>query len=158
MSFIAEDTIEAVAQKLDQDSENYAELIQRFQAQQPELMAYILSEDTSFLTEPERDYLLYLSLIILDSVQSKQALPSNISTDVISQAEDYNWEKIEKVTAKDFRERLNVFFANYPQEDLLAFVEDALIPDEDSPITKEGREPLFIALKTLIDVLTIPKN
>ena len=40
------------------------------------------------------------------------------------------------------------------QEDLLAFVEDNLVEDEDSVVTKEGREPMFVALKSVIDVLT----
>ena len=153
MPFIAEATIEKTAQELDQQPDNYEKLIQELQALQPELMAYILSEDTQFLTTEERDYFLYLSLVIIESARQYQELAPIFSQD-ISLAEDLNWEKLEAINAKTFRERLDPFFENYPQEDLLAFVEDALIPDEDSPISKEGREPLFIGLKTIIDVVT----
>ncbi len=157
MPFIAESTIEAIAEQLDQEPDNYTKLVQEFQGLQPELMAYLLSEDTLFLTSEERDYLLYLSLVILESVRTQQSLVL-IDSDTISKAEELNWEKLEGVSSKVFRERLDVFFADYPQEDLLAFVEDALIPDEDSLITKEGREPLFIALKTLIDVVAVTQK
>ena len=43
------------------------------------------------------------------------------------------------------------------QEDLLAFAEDAVLEEEDDPealVTKEGREPIFVALKTMVDVLS----
>jgi hypothetical protein len=39
---------------------------------------------------------------------------------------------------------------------LLAFIEEALLEDEGDPealLTKEGREPLFVAAKSLIDTL-----
>ena len=58
------------------------------------------------------------------------------------------------MTAKRFRDRMDIFFENYSQEDLLAFVEDNLVEDEDSLVTKEGREPMFVALKSVIDILT----
>ena len=48
---------------------------------------------------------------------------------------------------------MDVFFENYQQEDLLAFVEDSLIDDEDEIVTKVGREPMFVALKSIIDCL-----
>lgn len=155
MVFIPEDFIDAVAEDLDAQSDNYEQLIAEFQQKQPELMAFILSEDTIFLTTEERDHFLYLSLIIWESVKRKHPEHEPVSSEKIGKAEDTNWEKLEKVKARSFRERLDVFFESYPQEDLLAFVEDALIPDEDSPITKEGREPLFVALKTIIDVIAI---
>ncbi|HMN89044.1 MAG TPA: hypothetical protein PKE68_03425 [Saprospiraceae bacterium] len=51
-------------------------------------------------------------------------------------------------------DRLNVFFDQYLQEDLLAFIEEALADDDDDPIvTKEAREGMFVVLKTLTDCL-----
>jgi hypothetical protein len=62
---------------------------------------------------------------------------------------------LEPVKSKPFQHKADVFFKDYPQEDLLAFVEDALADDEDSEVTKEGREPMFVALKTIIDVFCV---
>ena len=155
MPFISEELIDAIATELDEQPENYEPLVHEFQANQPELMAFILSEDTLFLTPEERDHLLYLSLVIWAAVRRNQPELAPVNSEKIGEAEDANWAKLEGLKVKTFRERLDIFFEKYPQEDLLAFVEDALIPDDDSPITKEGREALFIALKTVIDVIAI---
>ncbi|MFT5382917.1 MAG: hypothetical protein ACI81W_000313, partial [Saprospiraceae bacterium] len=64
------------------------------------------------------------------------------------------WEKLSENQSKGFRDKLDVFFENTSQEDLLAFVEDALVQDEeDDMISPEGREYVFITLKTIIDCL-----
>ena len=61
---------------------------------------------------------------------------------------------LETVKSNNSRDRMTVFFDDSDQEDLLAFVEDALVEDdEDSVVTKEGREPIFVALKTVIDII-----
>ncbi|MFK8104727.1 MAG: hypothetical protein AB8G15_19570, partial [Saprospiraceae bacterium] len=75
----------------------------------------------------------------------------------LEEKEEDNWEKLENVPAGSFRDRLDVFFKDYPQEDLLAFAEDALVEEEedsDINLTKEGKELMFVALKTIIDCLT----
>lgn len=155
MPFVSEDFIDTVAEDLAARDEGYQQAITDFQQRQPELMAFIISEDTIFLTSQERDHFLYLSLIIWESVSRQSPELPIIGRDKIAKAEDKNWEKLEGVKTRSFRERLDIFFEGYPQEDLLAFVEDALVPDDDSPITKEGREPLFVALKTIIDVIAV---
>jgi hypothetical protein len=73
----------------------------------------------------------------------------------IDQAEEDNWALLEPVKSKRFSDKADVFFKNYPQEDLLAFVEDMLTDDENTEVTKEGREPMFVALKTIIDVFCV---
>ncbi len=155
MVLISEEIIDALTEELEAQPENYELLVKNFQQSQPELMAYILSEDTLFLTPDEREHLLYLSLIIWESVRRQKTQLPPIEIKSIEAAEDKNWSTLEGVKARAFRERMDVFFDQYAQEDLLAFVEDALIPDEESVITKEGREPLFVTLKTIIDVITI---
>ncbi len=155
MVFISEEIIDALTEELEAQPENYELLVKSFQQTQPELMAYILSEDTLFLTPDEREHLLYLSLIIWESVRRQNPELPTMAIEKVEAAEDKNWSALEAVKARAFRERMDVFFDKYPQEDLLAFVEDALIPDEESVITKEGREPLFVTLKTIIDVITI---
>ena len=58
----------------------------------------------------------------------------------IEEIEEQNWTLLNETKAKGFREKLDAFFEDYPQEDLLAFVEDALVEDEDDFLTKEGKE------------------
>jgi hypothetical protein len=106
------------------------------------------------LTEDEKGYLQYLCLIAWRSITNVNGDIPEISEEQIGVAEEQNYELMEASTGKKFRDRLNVFFENTPQEDLLAFAEDAVLEDEDDPealVTKEGREMVFVAVKTLVD-------
>ena len=75
-----------------------------------------------------------------------------VTEDQISQQEEKNWEVLHASKTKDFRDRVTPFFEDYFQEDLLAFVEDALVEDEDEDgeevVTTDGRPALFVSLKT----------
>ena len=52
-----------------------------------------------------------------------------------------------------WRRRLDAFFKNYSEEDLLAFVEDILVEDEDQELTTVGKEIILICSKSLIDLM-----
>jgi len=80
-----------------------------------------------------------------------------VSEEQIGEAEEANYAILEASTSQKFRDRLNDFFEGSPQEDLLAFAEEAVLEDEDEAdalVSKEAREPIFVAVKTLVDVLT----
>ena len=115
----------------------------------------MLSENFKLLTQDEQAYLLYLALVIWQSTQIVQRTAFPIETDLIESKEEANWVLLHASKARRFKERLDGFFDNTTQEDLLAFIEDALIEEEeDNFVTKEGKELLFIGLKTVVDCLT----
>ena len=149
--FIAEKAIDAVAESLGGDK--YDEAIADMQAKQPILFSYLLSESFKLLTKEESDYLIYLALVIWKSVSTTTTTAELLMSDNIEEAEEKNWTLFNESKARKFNDKLDAFFNKYPQEDLLAFVEDALVDDEDSFVTKEGKELLFIGLKTTIDTL-----
>lgn len=153
MEFISEQIIDRVAQQLESTPEGYILAVEEMKNKQPALLAYFLSEDFHLLTEDENEYLLYLGIVIWRSIEEVAPNLPMVTEKELETAEEINWDLLSHVTSNKFRERMNVFFDNYSQEDLLAFVEDALIDDEDSFISKEGREPLFVTLKTVIDAL-----
>lgn len=154
MQFIDENIIDEIAVELGTSESSRAAAVNALRAEQPVLLAYLFSENFDAFLDREREYLLFLVLVIVESAKAKaqQALPL-ISEDVLGEAEETNWSTIQTVSAKRFRERLDIFFNNTNQEDLLAFVEDALIDEEDGLLSKEGREPIFIVLKSIIDAL-----
>jgi hypothetical protein len=84
-----------------------------------------------------------------------------MSPEELEEIEEGNWTQLNDAVGKNFRQKLDGFFEDYPQEDLLAFVEDSLViskegeESDDFEISKEGREPIFVALKTIIDCLAI---
>ena len=153
--FVSEDIIDEVVLEL--ETADFEQEVALFGEKQPIILGFILSEDFELLTNEERDWLLYLALVIWRATERVDEKKRPLSKNALEAAEEVNWERLEKVTAKRFRDRMTVFFEGYPQEDLLAFVEDSLTEDEEDAenfLTKEGREPMFVALKSVIDVLT----
>ena len=152
MKFISESIIDQKAAAVGA-TDDFSGLIESLKENQPAVLAFLLSESFDLLTQSEKDYAMFLTLVIWESIREVHPEQSAIDPQSIEKAEDENWEKISTASAKGFREKLDVFFENSPQEDLLAFLEDALMHDEDDSITKEGREYVFIAVKTIIDCL-----
>ncbi|MCO6492566.1 MAG: hypothetical protein J5I98_29385 [Phaeodactylibacter sp.] len=157
MKLISENLIEQAAKLLDGPEENYGRAIEEMRKEQPVLLSYFFTENFQVFTQGEKEYLFYLMLVIWKAITLNGEPVPPVTEQQLSQAEDDNWERLQGVKARGFHERLNVFFNNYPQEDLLAFVEDALAEEEGEDgelVTKEGREAIFICLKTAIDCLT----
>ena len=152
--FISEEIIDHCSDRLSDTDKYYTDAIENMKNQQPILLSYLLSENFRMLTQEEKDYMLYLALVIWESVQQVQISLGGIETEDIEAKEEINWQILNESKARMFKERLDGFFKNTKQEDLLAFVEDALVEDEEEQIvTKEGKELLFIGLKTVIDCL-----
>ncbi len=153
MEFVSEEIIDRVAENLGASDSSFEQAIEHLQYAQPALLAFFLSENFEVFTREERDYLLFLMLVIWQAVESVKPDLPQISEQDLSEAEERNWEMLQQVKSRRFRERLDVFFDGHPQEDLLAFIEDAVM-EEDEMITSEGREPMFVSLKSVVDCLT----
>ena len=158
MEFVSEEIIDAIIDELETfDDEQYEEQMEAFAEAQPVWFAWLFSEHFELLNEDEKGYLQYLSLIAWRSIVSVNSDVEAVSEDQIGEAEEANYAVLEASKAQDFRDRLNEFFEGSDQEDLLAFAEEAVLEDEDDPeslVSKEAREPIFIAVKTLVDALT----
>jgi hypothetical protein len=158
MKFVSEEVIDAIIDELDAISDDqYEERMEAFAKAQPVIIAYLFDEENlHLLTEDERGFLQYLILIVWASIERVNGPGEPVSEDQIGEAEEKNYAVLEASTGKTFRDRVDPFFEGYSQEDLLAFIEEALLEDEGDPdalLTKEGREPLFVAAKSLIDTL-----
>jgi len=155
MQFIDEAIIDQVAVHLGTSEEARALAIKHFETEQPIVLAFLFSENFEVFLPREREYLLFLILVVLESIKKVHGKSTPMITEEgLSIAEEANWGKMQEVSAKKFRERLDVFFSSTPQEDLLAFIEDALLDEEEGILSKEGREPIFIILKSIIDALS----
>ena len=151
---VPESTIDTVAEQLATDADHFTERIEQFQAEQPVLAAYVFSENTEAFTDAERELFLFLSLLIYFAVAAHRgSTPPPVKEKTLAEAEEANYERMDGERGKPFHRRLDAFFADTEEEDLLATVEDALL-DEEGDVTVEGREPLFLSLKSIIDSLT----
>lgn len=159
--FVSEKIIDVKAAKLGALDGDFDEIVAEFKAQQPAILGYLFSESFLILTQQEKEYLLYLTLVIWESCEEVLEGILEMSPEELEEIEEANWTQYNEATGKSFRQKLDGFFEEYPQEDLLAFVEDSLVisaEDEEAEefeVTKEGREPIFVALKTVIDCLAI---
>jgi len=152
LPFISEENIDNVIGTLNISEKKFETILAEFKTAQPAILGYLFSDTFDLLTTYEKENFLFISLVIWKSISnaSNEKLPI-IGGNQIETTEDLNWGKIENIKAKNFQERVTYLFENYPQEDLLAFVEDFLVDDEDNEITKEGRMYIFVAAKTIID-------
>ena len=159
MKFVSEEVIDKITEELDGSTTIYEEAVAELREEQPAILAYLFNEELKVLTLKEKEYLLYLILVIWKSIEAVvEESIAKVSPDVFTQREEENWSIIDGQKKKHFRDKLDVFFDGYPQEDLLAFVEDALVEEEEEEeediVTNEGREALFVILKTILDCWT----
>ncbi len=154
MQFVSTAHLDAIIERFDDSEAIYEQMVQQFEDTQPALAAYLFSEDFDAFTPEEHEFLLMLAIIIFTAVSELRDTLPTISDEQIANAEEANWARLEALPEKRLNDRLNVFFDQYLQEDLLAFIEEALADDDDDPIvTKEAREGMFVVLKTLTDCL-----
>jgi len=156
---VSEKIIDNVIDQFEAGKVDYEQAFQDFGKQQPAILSYLLSDHEGAFTDGERDFLLYLAVVIWQSIEASGLKPAKVNVPVINGAEEANWEMMSESKGKTFRDRLDVFFEDSPQEDLLAFIEDSLTLDEVNDgsevvkVTEEGVEPMFVILKTVVDVL-----
>lgn len=152
MKAVPEEVIDNVIEKsMDEETANSS--LQKLFEQHPQLAVYVTQENFDLLTEGEREVLQYSLLVIIQSAAITLGKQPILDVTDLEKAEEDNWAIRSAAELKKFEQVIDTYFESYHQEDLLAYVEDALIPDQDSPVTPIGREVLFIACKSLIDAI-----
>ncbi|MEM1214812.1 MAG: hypothetical protein AAGJ82_03960 [Bacteroidota bacterium] len=152
-AFIVED----ITEELSASQQALAHTLERMNEEQPWLLAYIFSEEFEVFTDSEREVLLFLTSVIWKTVFQVWGEQEQVNATQLAAAEERNWATLQTTKASNFRDRLTPFFAEHPEEEeLLALVEDTIVDDVDSPVSAEGREALFITLKSMIDCLVLP--
>lgn len=153
---VTESDIDAIHEEMAVQQGQDERLLTKFANQQPHITGWLLGDDFKLLLDDEQDLLFFLAMCIYEACARKTGVRDEISGEEIREAEEANWSLLENSNAKAPRERIDLFFESSNQEDLLAFIEDSLEEDEDDPdtiVTKLSREPMFVALKSLVDVL-----
>jgi len=148
---VSEQIIEKVIANFAEDEQLYINALSDIMEDQPALLAFLSQESNDVLTENEKDILWYITLIIISSALENEYEFGELPDHSLSQKEETNWEILQEQAKGTFRDRITPFFEEFSEEDLLAFVEDSLEVDDDSPITAVGREVIFISAKSIID-------
>ncbi|MEM6396620.1 MAG: hypothetical protein AAF741_09750 [Bacteroidota bacterium] len=151
---IAEATIERVLERLSGGGEDFAQDLADFGEAQPFLLTYLTQEDTEAFTAAERELVIFAAVVVYQSIIEERPEPAQVQGEKIAQVEEANYNLLQAQKGRQFSERITVFFERSQEEELLAFVEDLLSPDEDSPVSAEAREAMFVSLVTVIDSLS----
>ncbi len=155
MKFISEDIINPVIDRLSDADDVYEVHMLEFSEEQPFLLSFLLSEGFNVLSDEEKSLLFYLSMIIYFSIKSEYPDCGTVELGTIEKVDEENWTKVDENKFKTMKEIADHFFSGYNQEDLLAFVEDALMEDEEYEISNIGRNVIFVSMKSFIDVFQI---
>lgn len=150
---IKEQHINAVLDMIEEDDFDMDAALSKIDESLPTVLSYSLSDNFSLLTEEEKDYFEYLVVTILITLLNNVESVKDISTDKIEATEEKIWETMELNKSKNFNDQLNVFFEETEEEDLLAFIEDGLTPEENDFVSSAGRELMFVGLATMVEVL-----
>ena len=151
MKFISEIEIDKVIERLNDEGE-FDKASKNLIENQPALIGYLDGEGFKILTSEEQDLLWYCLLVVVESSSPGYA----VSVQDLLDKEEENYDLVgDQMTFDIIADQL---FEEYGQEDLLAFVEDTLIPDEETFITPVGRKVLFLSLKSVIDVLDMQES
>ncbi len=156
---ISESSIEQSLLKLDDESAVEAAMLE-FVTEQPTFTQYLRTDTFELLTEGERDYLQYLSLVVYGAVRSEHASLPSLDGETIEEWEEKVWAWLEPTVGKPMAQRLDVVFEAIDQEELLAFAEDSLVDpdrgeDEDAELfgTGASRELGMVGLVVLVGAL-----
>lgn len=152
MKFVSEDVINGVIQGMSDAHFDYSEAVLALQKEQPVLLGYLFSENFKLIADKEQEFTLYLLIVIWLSCKEVNGELPQVPVKTFEDVEEANWIEVTGEKERSFRKRLDVFFAETEQEDLLAFIEDALLDDSDETgVAPEAREPIFIYLKSIVD-------
>jgi len=121
--------------------------------EQEELLEYLQSNTFSSLNEHERKTLFFCFEVIFNSYLLSEKEEPQFDLEAFLDAEEDNWAVREDINS--WPKTVDAFFEDYKEEDLLAFIEDTLVEDEEgeSTISDIAREIIFISAKSFIDSL-----
>lgn len=111
---------------------------------------YLNSDSFKGLSSAEHQMLFFINSVIYHSCKDLLSDEYEFDIEEYQTYEEDNWAIREDT--KKWGDTLDLYFEDYSQEDLLAFVEDMLAQDEDeSELSDLGREVIFITAKSYID-------
>ena len=102
------------------------------------------------LPDDDRAFFFFLLAVVMKSLEEVLGNDLILSIQSILDAEENNWALFNDQKGP-FRARLDAFYTDYPEEDLLSFAEDSLDVEESENLSLASRELIFITIKSIID-------
>jgi len=147
---ITEEIIEQSIERIQQM--DFDDAFIQFSQKHPLLVSYLAGEQFAVLEEEEYQILLFEAMVIAGCFDGVTFGDDETTAELLEDCESANWAAFDNDLPGSFHDKLDVFFEHTDEEDLLAFIEDSLVDDEESePIHAASKEIIFITLKSLVD-------
>ena len=152
-TLVNEKTIEDIIESLEENNKLLA-LEKRWEENFPAISDYLNQDNFSLLIDEEKAYVSFIVAVIFLSWEEKFGkFDKDLKPKKLEKIEEENWEKLNNAKGKTFREKLDVFFDGYTQEELLAFIEDSIQDDEQQMVSGAARDIVFICAITILDTI-----
>lgn len=135
----------------------YPKLVNKFSREQPVILAYFLAVGEEHLNEDEQQLFLYVGLVVWRMMSNGESQLPRVTKKMIQEAANKNIKMLEYLNEESesgFVETVETMIENYNQPEVLQFVVEALIEEDeenDSHIRNESIGMMMIYLKTVID-------
>jgi len=132
-------------------------LVNKLSKEQPAIVAYFLVVGDEFLNEDEQELLLYLGLVVWQVMSNGASPIPEVTEKMVEEAEDKNIKMLEYLEGESesgFIETVETIVENYNQPEVLQFVVEGLIEEDEEDnanIREESIGMMMIYLKTVID-------
>ena len=151
------------------EQERVEALMMEFATEQTPAVQYFYTDGFSLLTEAEREYLQYLGLVVYTAAKRTYGQMPELAAEDLERWDELAWTWMQDSVGKPWAQRLDIFFSEIDEEELLAFAEDALHAPDDKDDNHESdgeesdeqllfdsspsRELAFVGLAVLIGAL-----
>ncbi len=143
-----------------QDEDTLAKIVDTVSDENPNLLAYVMSDDALMLGENESEVILFIAIVFYKAVEKKAGKITPISEEEIDHLQDANWQLFEGAENKnpqEMGEYVESIIEKYPEPEFLYYILDALEEEtedgDDLGIEETAKVPMFVMLKTVADAL-----
>jgi hypothetical protein len=137
------------------------QLIDDFDARQPDILGYVMSEDAAMLGDAEAEMLLFVATVFWKAAErvKGEKMPA-IAAETLDRLQDQNWQLFdeqERGKNTPMEEFVDAIIEAYAEPELLYYILDVFEEDEEGndefAIDDAAKVPMFVMLKTIADAL-----
>lgn len=131
-------------------------LVNQMTKEHPLIVAYLMTAGEDFLTREERELLIYLGMVVWKIMTKLSGPLPAVTNEILENAEDRNIRMLEYLEGEPDEEFLNtvgILVENYNQSEILRYVVEAIIEDDDDAvyISDQAKGIMLLCIKTVID-------
>ena len=145
----ADIAIEQALAKAEQGTLDSEMFFSTLATEMPEVFTFLFDEDTRLLQEQEHDYLLFISMVLIDTLRQTDNQFSETDIELLHDLVEDNWGLLEHTSIDNISETLS----RHPAYPMYEFLEDACTPDDEEQeiLSDVAAELIYVKCKSLVD-------